>query len=78
MSLYDAKGRPKLALPENAAQESDGNLDKIAEATEHTQTDLLRRILTELRVHTFILKSEFGDSTWDLDALRAECDPSKE
>lgn len=78
MSLYDKKGRQKLALPENAAQESGGNLDTIAEAAKYTQIDLLRLMLTELRVQTFILSTEFGISSGDLEALRADCDPFKE
>lgn len=75
MTLYDSKGRAKLALPENAAQETGGNLDDIAQATAHTQTELLRLILAELRVHTFILSTEFGVSSTDIDAIRADSIP---
>lgn len=71
MTLYDTKGRKQQALPENAAQEAEGNLDTIAEATAQTQADLMRAILAELRVHTFILSTEFGVTQSDVESLRA-------
>jgi hypothetical protein len=74
VTLYDNKGRAQQALPENAAQESDGNLDKIAEATRITQAELLRLILVEMRVQTFILATEFGVSEADLAELRSDPD----
>jgi hypothetical protein len=74
VTLYDNKGRAQQALPENAAQESDGNLEKIAEATRITQTELLRLMLIEMRVQTFILATEFGVSETNLAQLRSDPD----
>jgi hypothetical protein len=69
MRIYDAKGRKLEALPENAAQESGGNLQSLA-VNQQATVELLQLILKEQQIQTTLLVEAFGLNDNDVIAMR--------
>jgi hypothetical protein len=69
MNLYDSSGRKLQALPENAAQESGGNLQTLS-VGQQAQLELLQLLLREQQITNKLLAEGSGISDSDVQGLR--------